>query len=155
MTDSVATLTLLIREVRTCFNQLKSLAEHLHADLDVNPSMRAILEGLSQRSPQTAPDIARARGVSRQHVQKIVNTLLDRGFIRVLDNPDHKRSVMYALTPQGGAIFAEMRTREEEPLKTLSRNLPEPGLKAAGSTLARLNREIEVIMEGNRDGSAL
>ena len=46
MTTKAQSMTQLVRQVRTCFNQLRSLAENLAADLDVNPSMRAIMESL-------------------------------------------------------------------------------------------------------------
>jgi DNA-binding MarR family transcriptional regulator len=66
-------MTQLIRQVRTCFNQLRTLAENLAADLDVNPSVRAIIESLSQRGPCTVPDLAQERGTSRQHVQTVIS----------------------------------------------------------------------------------
>ena len=108
MAEQQKELTALIREIRTAFNRLKSVAEELHADLDINPSMRAVLQALILNAPQTVPDIAKAKGVSRQHVQKNMNALLEKGLVHAQDNPDHKRSVLYVPTPSGNDIFAKM-----------------------------------------------
>jgi len=136
-------LIALIREVRTCFNQLKTLAEHLHEDLGVNPSMRAVMESLVAIAPQTVPDIARSKGVSRQHIQTIMNVLLDADLVASADNPAHKRSPLFALTAKGQTIFATMGEREKEPVRRLAASLPLAALDQAEETLQRLNRQLE------------
>jgi DNA-binding MarR family transcriptional regulator len=146
MTTKAQSMTQLVRQVRTCFNQLRSLAENLAADLDVNPSMRAIMESLSQRGPCTVPDLAQERGTSRQHVQKVINALLDQGHVQSQDNPEHKRSVLYLLTTQGAEIFAEIRRREMAPMGKLTDALDQTDITAAAEVLARLNLELECII---------
>ena len=49
MTPKEMELMALIGQVRTCFNRLKALAEELHEDLGVNPSMRAVMETLAAK----------------------------------------------------------------------------------------------------------
>jgi DNA-binding MarR family transcriptional regulator len=145
MTKKQQEMTALIREIRTAFNRLKAIAEALHADLEVNPSMRAVLQALVSKAPQTVPEIAKERGVSRQHVQKVMNALLERGLVRTEDNPDHKRSDFYSATPKGQGVFAEIQTRELEPMEKLSDALPEREVIAATQLLAQLNETIETI----------
>lgn len=132
-------LTQLIREVRTCFNQLKSLSEQLSAGLGITPSMRAVLEDLDLETGRTVPDLARKRGVSRQHIQTVMNTLADQDLVRAVDNPGHKRSVLYLLTPAGAETFAEVRRREAAPMAALSDALPTDDLARASALLTRLN----------------
>ncbi|MFT6607925.1 MAG: DNA-binding MarR family transcriptional regulator [Halocynthiibacter sp.] len=139
-------MTQLIRQVRTCFNQLRTLAENLAADLDVNPSVRAIIESLSQRGPCTVPDLAQERGTSRQHVQTVINALLDQGHVRREDNPEHKRSLLYMLTTQGEEVFSEIQRREKAPMRELTAALEQADIAAAGEVLARLNLELECII---------
>lgn len=49
----------------------------------------------------TVPEIASSIGQSRQIVQNHVNTLREVGFVRVKENPDHKRVKLVALTSKG------------------------------------------------------
>jgi len=135
-------LPALIREVRTCFNQLKSLADRLHQDLGINPSMRAVMESLADTAGQTVPEIARGKGVSRQHIQSVMNVLLDEGLVAARQNPAHKRSPQFELTRQGRAIFATIAGREQAPLGRLASALPGPALRQAQGTLAALNAEL-------------
>lgn len=137
------TLTHLIREVRTCFNQLKSLSDQLNEGLGVNASMRAVLEGLHSNDGRTVPDLARERGVSRQHVQTVMNSLLDRNLVRAEDNPEHKKSVLYVLTPKGAEIFAEVGRREAAPMVSLADAFSEQEINTACALLARMNRELK------------
>ena len=135
-------LPALVHEVRTCFNQLRALAERLHQDLGVNPSMRAVMESLAATPGQTVPEIARSKGVSRQHIQSVMNGLLDEDLVATRENPAHKRSPQFALTRRGCAIFTTIAGREEAPLERLAAALPGPALRQARSTLATLNAEL-------------
>ena len=143
MTANPETLTRLIREVRTCFNQLRSLAESLNADLDVNSSMRAIMESLARDVPRTVPDLAKERGTSRQHVQKVINGLLDQDMVKAVENPEHKRSVLYLLTSKGDKVFAEIRQRETAPMRVLSEALSQADIEQTAEVLSRMNHELD------------
>ena len=143
MTAEPETLTHLIREVRTCFNQLRSLAESLNADLDVNPSMRAIMESLVRDVPRTVPDLATERGTSRQHVQKVINGLLEQDLVKAVENPEHKRSVLYLLTPEGEKVFTEIRQREAAPMRALSEALSQSDTKHTAEVLSRMNQTLD------------
>ncbi|WP_377194318.1 MarR family winged helix-turn-helix transcriptional regulator [Ruegeria meonggei] len=147
MTKRQEELVALIREIRNGFNRLKSVAEILHSDLEINPSMRAVLQALVIRAPQTVPEIAKAKGVSRQHVQKNMNALLEKRLIQAQGNPDHKRSGLYLPTPAGKKLFAEIQTREEAPMAELAEALATYDVAASVHLLARLNETIETMME--------
>jgi DNA-binding MarR family transcriptional regulator len=143
MSTTAEDMTALIREIRTAFNQLRSLAESLHADLGINPSMRAMLEALAIKTPQTVPEIAKSRGVSRQHVQKIMNALVEDSLVRVTDNPDHRRSVLYQLTQLGKNRYTQIRAREAAPLALLADKLSEQEVAQGTRCLAHLNHAID------------
>ncbi len=142
MTPKERALYAVFREVRTCFNQMKFLAEQLHQDLGVKPSMRAVMEALSAQSPQTVPDIAKSKRVSRQHIQTIMNSLLTAGLVDYFDNPAHKRSPLFDLTPKGSTVFAEIKKREKEPLQRLAAAIPAQSLRHAQQALSQLNRHL-------------
>lgn len=146
MHEDTKTLARLFREVRTCFHQLKSLSDLLIRDLGINPSMRAVMESLASGKKQTVPEMAAARGVSRQHIQKIVNELLELKLVQSEINPAHKRSDYYLLTPRGEDIFSEVVAREAVPMTALTEVLPEADVAAATKALSQLNEAIAALI---------
>lgn len=149
MSAAVETLEGLLGEVRGCFNRLKGLAERLHADLDVSAPERAVLEALAGGGALTVPEIATRRGVSRQHVQVIMNALLARSLVTPHANPTHKRSPHFALSDAGSRLFAQMRKREAAILVQLAGELETDAVRDAGRVLARLNQSLTAL---NRAG---
>ena len=69
------------------------------------------LHSLAIDGPQTMPQLARARPVSRQHIQKIANDAAADGLVAFIDNPAHKRSKLVTLTPKGERVDKEMTER--------------------------------------------
>jgi DNA-binding MarR family transcriptional regulator len=62
-----------------------------------------VLRSLALEGAQTVPEIARARPISRQHCQTIVNGLTAQGFVELIANPRHKRSRLVRITKRGRA----------------------------------------------------
>jgi DNA-binding MarR family transcriptional regulator len=108
----------LFDETRLLFHALKQWSETLHAELGLTAAMRGVLELILLGGPSTVPGMARARGVSRQHVQQQVDALRERGFVERQQNPAHRRSSLIALTDKGHALIQNMRADE---LNALSR----------------------------------
>lgn len=128
----------MLRDVRLLFNRMHQYVSMAQEHLDVNVSMRAVLEGLVVEGPQTVPKIAKNRSVSRQNIQIIVNQLLDRGYAETQDNPTHKRSSLVLITTKGLQIFNEIRQLERPLLEELSGMLSERELKQTSQTLVRV-----------------
>jgi DNA-binding MarR family transcriptional regulator len=59
--------------------------------------------------PQTVPDMARSRPVSRQHCQTIANALEAQGLVEFIDNPKHRKSKLVRATKKGRVRFQSMR----------------------------------------------
>lgn len=91
--------------------------------LEAGSGLWILLRSLKLDGPRTVPQIARARGVARQRIQKLVDDANAAGFVRLRNNPDHVRSRVVMLTAEGAAAFeesdGEMRARAE----TLAANL--------------------------------
>ena len=60
----------------------------------------------------TVPQIGRARFLSRQFVQRMVNDALAADQVELVDNPAHRRSRLVALTDAGRAAIAAVTARE-------------------------------------------
>ena len=56
----------------------------------------------------TVSDIARNLGLSRQAVQRVVNDMAASGFVRLEDNPHHKRAKLVNLTDKGQEVYGEV-----------------------------------------------
>jgi DNA-binding MarR family transcriptional regulator len=68
-----------------------------------------VLRMLVKEGPQTVPEMARSRPVSRQHCQTICNALEAQGMIEFVDNPKHKKSRLVRATKKGRARFEALR----------------------------------------------
>ena len=81
-------LLAVIDETQSLFHRLKRAAEELHRDDGLTAGQRAVLKSLQNGGPQTVPELARARPVSRQHIQSLVNPMVRAGWVKLEENPD-------------------------------------------------------------------
>jgi len=126
----------LFNETRLLFHALKAWAETLHEELGLTAAMRGVLERILLDGPATVPDLARARGVSRQHIQQQVDPLLERGFIERNDNPAHRRSPIIGLTDKGRALIQNMRAEELSALGRMQVGVSDDAMLEAAQVLA-------------------
>jgi DNA-binding MarR family transcriptional regulator len=131
---------LLINEVRLLYQSMLQVGESIHTGSGISMGMRAVLEFLDRNGATTVPDIARARRVSRQRIQTLVNPLVEMKLIVVAANPASKRSPLMALTPAGSRRILDMRKLEG---KRFQNKLPDQQLQDATATLARLRAALE------------
>ena len=105
--------------------------------------MRAILEFLSLNGPTSVPNIARSRRVTRQHIQVLVNDLLDEGCVELGANPAHKRSPLVRLTKRGEQTLARMSKRETAVFGDLEIGASDAQLDRTSRTLRRVREALE------------
>ncbi len=96
------------------------------------------------------PQIARARYVSRQHIQSIVNDLLTRGLVETTPNPAHRRSHLIALTDAGHELIHEVIERERAIIEPLAATVDVAGIRNATTTLAALRAGLSDLQERTR-----
>ena len=144
----------MIVQVRICFNRLKALSELILEDLDINPSMRAVLEALNMHDRQTVPEIAQQKDVSRQHIQMIMNALVEGVYVNQLDNPAHKRSPQFELTPKGRDTFANVQMREAATLTKLTKKMNLKNLQTAKLFVKEFNGELSKLIEKGKANAA-
>jgi DNA-binding MarR family transcriptional regulator len=132
-------LEALLVEVNGLANRLKS-----NNPKETIPSAsRAALQVLQRCGPQTVPQIARARFSSRQNIQILINRLQKEGLVELVENPDHKRSVLVRLTHRGQAAIAEA-SREEAELNTKLRpSFSQSELIFAAEVLNKLRKMLD------------
>lgn len=133
-----------LNETVALFHRLRVVAEQIHRQGTMSAGRRGVLKNLERLGPQTVPQMARARPVSRQHIQTLVNQLAVDGLVELSDNPAHKRSRLVHLTPQGKTLVEAMTRREATLLSRLKIDIPEQDLRAASAVL----RAVQALFEG-------
>jgi DNA-binding MarR family transcriptional regulator len=139
----VVALEALVDQSESVSLGLRDATDEIHADLDLSPGMRSLLRHLAAQGPATVPEIARARGVSRQHVQMVVNRFRERGLVKFIDNPQHQRSRLVRLNKAGKKLVAEMDRREEHIWRVVELKVKRRDLEAAAGVLSRLRRLLD------------
>ena len=130
-----ASLVALIEAAADLAHRGRAAAEEIHIGEGLLAGQRGILRGLDRSGPQTVPQMARARPVSRQHVQALVNPLAERGYVEFIDNPAHKRSRLVRLTAIGEKLLAAINRREERVLGALRVRVSDRDLRTATGVL--------------------
>ncbi len=151
MTVTAKQIAGLTREVRATFQALGRYGTALHEDRGVTASMRAVMEFLVENGPHTVPAVASSKGVSRQHIQKITDELIDADLAETRKNPKHRRSVLIALTPKGRRVFAAMTRREETAFAAIAAGFSGENVTAASHALRRLREIVNANIEKGDD----
>ena len=133
--DAFYALTLAVRRM---FHKVSHSVAALHRESPVSVGMRAVLESVIDGGTQTVPQMARVRPVTRQHVQSLVNALLDGGYVEYADNPAHRRSKLVRATRRGEQEFRRLRAVENKALRRISVEESTGDLEAATRVLRGL-----------------
>ena len=134
----------LIDEVVQLFRQLRSVAEAVHGDGTLSGGRRNVLRELERSGPQTVPQLARSRAVTRQHVQAMVNPLEEQGYVEFVDNPAHRRSRLVRLTLSGAEYLADVQRRETDLLSALEIGVSTERVKRAAEVLRQVRDALAV-----------
>src|ERR1700681_3296602 len=93
----IARIEELIEEVIVTFRLLRVVSAEIHGDGAPMPGQRGVLIDLARMGAQTVAGMARGRGVSRQHIQALVDGFLARGLVELAENPAHRRTKLVRL----------------------------------------------------------
>lgn len=96
-------------------------------------------------TPLTAPQIGEAMGVTRQGAQKQLNLLLEQGLVETHPNPAHRRSPLYALTPQGRNLYRQVDAVWTAQAAEIAKSIPAPQARAATRTLESIRRQLQAV----------
>ena len=100
-----------------------------------------LLRSLKLNGPRSVPQIAHLRGLA----QVLVDEAIERSFVRLRVNPEHKRSRIVALTRNGAAAFEQHDAATRRLAEELSGNMDIRGLDAALRVLFDLPENLRVI----------
>ena len=141
--EAQSALESLIDETRALFHRLTVAAKEVHRQGEMSAGRRGVLRSLDRLGLQTVPQMARARPVSRQLIQTLVNELAKEGHVEFVDNPAHKRSHLVRLTPKGTKLVEDMSRQEAKLLKELNIEIPAGDLRSAAAVLTAVRQLFE------------
>ncbi len=108
LTHEGAALMNVMFEAMGVYFRLRDAGKHSGHVTPGGAGIWGFLHSLALDGPQTVPQLARIRPVSRQHIQKIANEAEAEGLIEFIDNPAHKRSRLIQLTERGRALHKQL-----------------------------------------------
>lgn len=131
----------LIRSITLCSHRLKAVGRCMGAFTSRGGAW-GLMKSLDLEGPQTIPDLARARPVSRQHIRALAQSLIERGWVETVANPAHRRSFLLQLTPGGKQAVSTMDRQITSSLEPWLAGLGEDQLATALKVLESLAADL-------------
>ena len=131
-------MDLLIREILFSFFRLNATGERLFATIGQTPGKVSLMRSLMEQGPQSVSQIARARPVARQAVQRMADELADQGLVEFVENPTHRRAKLTRLTTRGKKMIEDTMAVELRWAGRLVRSFGEQGIEIARDVIRRL-----------------
>ena len=137
-------MTALILEVFRLNGRLLVAGDRLVADLGLTSARWQVL-GAIALSPQPEPvaRLARAMGLSRQGVQRIVNELAAEGQVAFRRNPHHRRAKLVVLTDCGRRTYEAAMRLQNPWVEGLAQGLTPTAIVGATRTIEKLRRRLD------------
>jgi len=139
--DATAELDALATAVAKLTMALTALSQKLHREEVISAGARGVLKSLST-GPSSVPQLARQRPVTRQFMQRVVDSLTDRGWVVSRPNPAHRRSPLLELSDAGWKALRSMGVREARFAKTFARGVRIEEVARARATLEALHARL-------------
>lgn len=105
-----------------------------------------LLRSLKDGGPQSVPALARARPVSRQHIQMLADSMAEEGLVAFKANPAHRRSQLVAITPKGERLLDELTKRLAAISDELAAGMDAKKLAAGAEVLATLSAKLDAAL---------
>nr|WP_234422280.1 MarR family transcriptional regulator [Sedimenticola thiotaurini] len=89
--------------------------------------------------PQTASQIARSMGLTRQAVQRLVDAMYEDQLLIFHENPDHKRAKLISLSELGEEVYLKLDEKQTEWATKCSIGITKVELETTLSVLKRIS----------------
>ena len=130
-------------EIARTFFKLRAAGKGMGAVTRWGGGLLGLLASLDREGSQTVPQLARARPVARQRIQRLADELAADGLIEFVDNPAHKRSRLLRLTPQGKASVDTLMERMGDWTEEMANGMDAAELRTALSVLRAYKEKLE------------
>ncbi len=140
----------LVADVVEAAGAIRRLGDAMASEVGQTQARWQVLSVLSE-GDWTVSRAARRLGITRQSVQRVVDLLLDEGLLAAERNPDHARSSLIRLTPEGERTLATITAVSDPWQERLGKQLTLEDLRTARRVLAALVEAARTGAEGAPD----
>lgn len=121
-----------------------SEGDQMGAEYGITSARWKVLGALSLAGePQTASQIARNMGLTRQAVQRLIDVMHEDELLLFHDNPEHKRAKLIRLSERGEMIYAQLYDKQLAWAVNGSTDISEAELETTLSVLKRIADTID------------
>lgn len=92
---------------------------------------------------ETVSGLARAMGLNRQGVQRIVDELAQEGIVELSDNPNHRRAKLVAMTANGRHLYDATFEIQSPWVNLVAEGMEAETINAASMTLRALRLRLD------------
>lgn len=142
-TPSGAAYTALMFEIFRINSRINIWGDRFSAHSGLTGARWRVL-GSTLPAPKSVPQIARERGLARQSVQQIANSLVDEGLAKFKDNERHKSSKLLAPTAIGRKTILQLNARYAAFSNVIAHDCTAAELKAAKKLLEKLSTRLDI-----------
>ena len=135
----VDVMALLVADLYQAAGLARRLGEQIATAQGQSQARWQVLSVLSDEA-RTVAQAARRLGTARQAVQRIARDLVGDGLLVARDNPDHRTSPLFELTPQGRRVLQRMTAAATAVHRDQLRKLPP-------DDVVQLRRGLQQLME--------
>lgn len=140
------TLTDIMLAIFKINGRLLNSGDRLSAPLGLTSARWQALGAIALANPpRSVPEIAEEMGMTRQGAQKQVNLLEESGLVEAMNNPRHKRSPLYRLTPAGRSAFEAINMLHTGWANALASTMEQTKLETALDCLNALDRRLGAV----------
>jgi DNA-binding MarR family transcriptional regulator len=137
-------VTELVLETFRLNGRLLAAGDRLVAELGLTSARWQVLGAVAMADrPGPIAHVARAMGLTRQNVRRILGELAEEGLVAFAPNPNHRRAPLVVLTEAGRARFAEASARQRPWAEALARGLDAEAIRAALAITRTLRQRLE------------
>lgn len=147
-------VTELILDVFRLNGRLQIAGDRLVSGLGLTSARWQILGAIAYaEKAETVAWHARAMGVHRQGIQRIVNELKREGILEFQPNPQHKRAQLVVMTPKGKDLYDAAIAKQIPWVNALASGLLPEEIAAAQQVIGRLKARLEEAALPQEDSS--
>lgn len=151
---SGSTLDLFLRTNLFLYFRARAVGEILSQRFGLSTGQWSLMRSVIEEGPQTVADIARARPVARQGVQRMADQLERDGMIEYVDNPAHRRARLVRVTAKGEDTLRRLNAAFGPEIARLASAFSEQELESAHRAVKKLSDTLAALLSELQSGGA-
>jgi DNA-binding MarR family transcriptional regulator len=132
-------------ELFKTYSRVNSAGDEIAREFGLSSARWRVL-GSACQSPKTVSAIARERGLTRQSVQQVVNSLIEDRLAMLVENKDHKSAKLVDATPAGKRAILNLNRQAIGWMNSIADSVSAHELEMTIRILEKLRIQIETIM---------